>query len=65
MSLKHFHILFIFLAVLCTLGFSAWALLVPGQESLDRAIGWFSGVLGVGLVFYGAWFLKKSKHVIT
>ena len=65
MSLKHFHIVFIFLAVLCTLGFAAWALLLPGLEMSVRGIGWFSGVLGVGLILYGSWFWKKSKHVIT
>jgi hypothetical protein len=65
MSLKHFHIFFIFLAILCTLGFSAWALLTPRLEALDRGIGWFSGILGVALVFYGIWFWKKSKLVIT
>ena len=65
MSLKHFHIVFIVLAILCTIGFAAWALLMPRLEVSLRAIGWFSAVLGVGLTIYGGWFWKKSRHVIT
>ena len=65
MSLKHFHILFILLAVLCTLVFAAWALLLPGMGAGIRGMGWFSGALGIFLLGYGGWFLKKSKHVIT
>ena len=65
MSLKHFHILFIFMAILCTLGFAAWAILIPNLEMSVRGIGWFSGFLGLELTVYGGWFWKKSKHVIT
>ena len=64
MSLKHFHVVFIVVAILCTLGFAAWALMTRVQTVDIRALGWFSLVLGIGLSFYGAWFLKKSKHIV-
>ena len=67
MSLKHFHIVFIVLAVLCSLGFGAWALLseVGSASGVIRLTGWSSLVLGAGLAVYGFWFFRKSKQVIT
>lgn len=67
MSLKHFHIVFIVIAVLCCLGFGAWALISDEGSSSGtiRATGWLSLVLGTGLAGYGAWFYRKSKRVIT
>ena len=67
MSLKHFHIVFIVLAVLSSLGFGAWALLsdVGVASSSIRITGWLSLVIGAGLAVYGVWFFRKSKHVIT
>ena len=65
MSLKHFHVVFIALAILCSLGFAAWALLVPAPQAGIRSLGWFSGVLGVGLAIYGVWFLRKARRIIT
>ena len=67
MSLKHFHIVFIVLAVLCSFGFGAWALMsdVGAASSSIRLTGWLSLILGTGLAVYGVWFYRKSKHVIT
>lgn len=59
MSLKHFHLLFIALAILCTAGFAAWALLLPQTQEGVRAMGWFSAALGVFLAVYGTWFWKN------
>jgi ABC-type iron transport system FetAB permease component len=67
MSLKHFHIVFILLAVLAIFGFAAWALLseLGSASSSIRLTGWLSVVLGVVLSVYVVWFYRKSKHVIT
>ncbi len=66
MSLKHFHVFFIVLAVLCTLGFGAWALFVPFEVvgAWGRAGGVLSVLIGAALVPYGIWFIKKSKGII-
>jgi ABC-type iron transport system FetAB permease component len=67
MSLKHFHIVFIVLAVLCSFGFAAWALMTEVGQASDstRFIGWLSLFLGSVLAVYGVWFFRKSKRVIT
>jgi len=68
MSLKGFHIIFIFLAVLCMGGFWAWTRWnLDAAQSLNVvAIGQGSGALGVLLFIYGLWFvLKKSKTIIV
>lgn len=66
MSLKHFHVVFIILAILCTLGYGAWGIFTSGDVGpLVRVSGWFSFILGIGLIFYGRWFIKKSKNIIT
>lgn len=67
MSLKHFHIVFIVLAVLSCLGFGGWALMsdVGAMSFGIRVTGWLSLILSAGLAVYGVWFFRKSKHVIT
>ena len=60
MSLKGFHVLFILLAVLCTLGFAAWCFLLGQDVAGGRAMGFFSGILGLGLACYGVWFVRKK-----
>ncbi len=65
MSLKLFHIFFIVLSVLCTLGFAAWSFLVDAGIAVKVA-GAGSVVLGLFLAGYGYWFVtKKSKRLIT
>jgi len=66
MSLKHFHVFFIVLAVLCTLGFGAWALFASSElvGTWGRIGGVISILIGAGLVPYGMWFVKKSKRII-
>jgi len=62
MSLKGFHIVFLFCSVALCLGVAAWGIFVaPGP--LFRALGGTALVCGVGLVFYGAWFLRKLRGV--
>lgn len=65
MSLKHFHFLFILFAALFSLGFGAWAILGMDPETGARGMGIFSAILGVVLAFYGVWFRKKARRVIT
>ena len=65
MSLKHFHLIFIFLAMVCTFGFAAWALLMPGVDAGIRGLGGFSAVTGVFLIGYGVWFWRKTRQVTS
>ena len=67
MSLKGFHIIFIFFAVLCTVGFCVWTNmnLETARELNAVAIGQASGFIAAILVVYGVWFVvKKSKTII-
>ena len=63
MSLKGFHVFFIAVCLLLSLGFGVWGLRDYRESgtasSLYLGIGAFAGagVLGV----YGLWFLKKLK----
>jgi hypothetical protein len=68
MSLKGFHVIFIAVAALFSLGFSGWALTAPAEvaPAIVRGCGWASAVIGVSLVLYGLWFvIKKSKKLIV
>ncbi len=65
MSLKGFHIFFISVATLGSLGFAGWAAReyhrVDGSANLVYAVG---GLLFAGLLLgYGRWFLRKLKEV--
>lgn len=66
MSLRAFHIFFIAMSVVITLGFAAWAFSgaspQPSDSLFAMAIG--SGVLGAGLIVYGIYFIRKSRHII-
>jgi hypothetical protein len=67
MSLKHFHIIFIFFAILCDAGFFLWCRIE--HEAAERMgiahLGIFSGWVALGLVAYGLWYvLKKCKTII-
>ncbi|MDB6171745.1 MAG: hypothetical protein JWL59_1056 [Chthoniobacteraceae bacterium] len=61
MSLKIFHILFIFLATLMSLGCAAWSYF--NQTAPLFGIG--SALAAVALIIYGVIFIKKSKKIIT
>ena len=67
MDLKHFHYVFIALSILCTLGFGFWAMFTTAEVIgfWGRVGGGFSALLGVALVAYGIWFVRKSRHIIT
>ena len=68
MSLKHFHYVFLFFAILCDGGFWLWTRLMPeetaklGVAHLGLVAGWTS----LGLIGYSFWYLiKKSRQIIV
>lgn len=68
MSLKHFHIVIIFFAILCDLGFWLWTHLLP-EQAADLGVaelGMFAGLLSIVLTAYGVWYVvKKSRTIIV
>jgi len=62
MSLKSFHVVFIAASVLLAFFFAAWCL-GPGAKEGGawRAAGVVSAAVGLGLVAYEAWFLRKAR----
>ena len=66
MSLKAFHLVFISAAVLLAFGFGAWLLhnyWSPQGHMRDLLFGLLSVAVGLGLVVYERYFLKKTKNV--
>ena len=65
MSLKAFHIFFIVLSTALAVGFGVWATRDFAQSGswVHLALGVGSFLGSVALVCYGAWFLRKLKHV--
>ena len=65
MSLKAFHIVFIISSVSLMLGLAGWAFGEYRESgSGDYLVGSIlSVVAAVGLLAYGAYFLKKLKHI--
>jgi hypothetical protein len=64
-SLKAFHIVFIFASILLAFGFGAWELMSwrDTRGTLDLVFGVISVLAGIGLVFYARYFLRKLKDV--
>jgi flagellar biogenesis protein FliO len=68
MSLKAFHLVFISLAVLLAFGFGAWLVkrfCSPEGRGWDLVFGILSVGVGVGLILYERYFLKKTKDMDT
>jgi hypothetical protein len=67
MSLKHFHYVFLFFAVLCDGGFWLWTRLSP-EKAVELNIvttGQLAGWTTLLLLVYSAWYLfKKSAKII-
>ena len=65
MSLKAFHVIFITAAVLLAFGFGAWMLDMHKDSGAasDYNLGVGSLVVGVVLVVYEVYFLRKLKKV--
>ncbi len=66
MSLKYFHIFFITLSVVLSWGTAAMEFQnYSGDRSvINLVISVFAFVIGVALLTYGAWFLKKTSKLI-
>ncbi len=65
MSLKAFHLFFIFVSTVFAIGFGLWAILDyrSSGDVLYLAMGIFSLLGSLGLVWYGTWFFKKYKKL--
>jgi hypothetical protein len=61
MSLKAFHILFIVLSILLSVGCAVWAF----ANGPMVAFGTGSSVVALALIIYGINFLKKARRIIT
>ena len=65
MSLKAFHVVFITASVLLAFGCAAWWLVnfAEMRRLSDLVYGGGSLVVGVALVIYGRYFLRKLKNI--
>ncbi len=60
MSLKWFHIVFISLSVLVSVGFGVW-----GLFNQQTVLGVMSLVVSAGLCVYGNYFLGKVRRLLV
>lgn len=65
MSLKAFHLIFIVLSITLAFGFGAWltSAFFKGEGELNLIFALLSFAVGVGLIFYERYFLKKTKNI--
>jgi hypothetical protein len=65
MSLKAFHVVFIFASILLAFGFAGWSLhhYKHTGARMDLILGVGSGVVGIALLIYGKYFLRKLKNI--
>ncbi|MSS73032.1 MAG: hypothetical protein EXS64_16290 [Candidatus Latescibacteria bacterium] len=65
MSLKAFHIFFIFVSTALSVGFGAWGVrdYLHSGDTLNLAMGVGAFAGGALLVWYSKWFLRKLKDV--
>lgn len=64
MSLKGFHVVFVTASALLSFGFAAWCVAaVPDPQGGRLLAGAASVLVGVGLVVYEAWFLRKMRGI--
>ena len=66
MSLKHFHIVFLFFAILCDAGFWWWTRTEHAAELGVAGLGMFAGWTCLGLLVYGLWYVfKKCRSIVV
>lgn len=61
MSLKGFHLFFIFVSILLSVGCAVWAF----QNEVAPPFGILASVVAVALVIYGIYFIRKSRSLIV
>jgi hypothetical protein len=61
MSLKAFHLVFVTVSIALAFGFGVWLAVQGGLWDLIFAA--VSAAVGVGLIFYERYFLKKTKDM--
>ena len=61
MSLKAFHIFFIAVSILLSVGCAVWAF----ANGVEPVFGILAATTAVALIVYGATFLKKAKAIVT
>lgn len=61
MSLKGFHIFFIFLSIVLATGCAAWSFV----NEVERSFGIASCVVAASLLIYGVFFIRKSRKLIV
>ena len=61
MSLKAFHLVFVTVSIALAFGFGVWLACQGGLWNVIFAV--VSAAVGVGLIFYERYFLKKTKDV--
>jgi len=66
MSLRGFHIAFIFLSSLLAFGCAAGVFVTYRHMpvGIHLVIATISALVGVALIAYGVWFIKKSRSLI-
>jgi ABC-type anion transport system duplicated permease subunit len=66
MSLKAFHLVFVTISTVLSLGFGIWALAEhrrDGERTDMLLLGIGALATCVALLVYGRWFLRKLKHL--
>ena len=65
MSLKAFHLVFICVSILLSIGFAAWEVVVfrNTHQALHLLGAGLSLSAGIGLVFYSKYVLRKLKDI--
>ncbi|MGD1977783.1 MAG: hypothetical protein PVJ98_00170 [Akkermansiaceae bacterium] len=67
MSIKGFHLIFIFVAALFSAGVGVWALFLDDKSSGigTKIFGGVTLAAAVALVIYGIYFRRKAKDIIV
>ena len=65
MSLKAFHLFFITVSILLSLGIGGWSIqsYLTDSNAVGVLVGIFFIILGLALVYYELRFIRKFKHV--
>ena len=61
MSLKAFHVFFIIISILLTVGCAVWAF----ANQASPVFGWSCAIAAVALMVYSGFFIRKARHIIT